>query len=135
MRGLVLHVGRAMTRRTRFAVALLSLRLAPFVAHAAPAADGTCADANGGAGAGSIGGTIAAIGVAIADAMARLPAPAPVMADDYASHWAPVWYQDTDSSRPWADYITGVDFDGDWQGDNNWDNLAKGRGDRSAKIY
>ena len=129
-----------MTRATRFPVVLLAL-LAPAVGHAAPAADGSCADAASG-GTGSGGGALAslgAIGAALAEAIAALPppasAPAPVAADDYASHWAPVWYQDTDSSRPWADYITGVDFDGDWQGDNNWDNLAKGRGDRSAKIY
>ncbi len=144
MRGPVLHIGRAMTRRTRFAVAfftLLAPLLAPVAVHAGPAADGSCADAATG-GTGSTGNgalaSLAAIGAAIAEAIAALPpaaARAPVTADDYASHWAPVWYQDTDSSRPWADYITGVDFDGDWQGDNNWDNLEKGKGNRSAKIY
>lgn len=46
-----------------------------------------------------------------------------------AQRWAPVHYQDVDvtgshglSGR--ADYITRVDFDGDWNGANNWDNTT-----------
>lgn len=46
-----------------------------------------------------------------------------------AKRWAPIHYQDVDvtgshglSGR--ADYLTRVDFDGDWSGTNNWDNTA-----------
>jgi hypothetical protein len=42
---------------------------------------------------------------------------------DLASYWAPVWMQDTDSSYERADYITRFDYDADWRGDNNWNNL------------
>ncbi|MBI4268188.1 MAG: PGF-pre-PGF domain-containing protein, partial [Chloroflexi bacterium] len=43
--------------------------------------------------------------------------------DQLAEYWAPVWYQDTDSSKPRADYITNVNFDSDWISDNNKDNI------------
>ncbi|MFZ3048007.1 MAG: hypothetical protein WA151_18995 [Desulfatirhabdiaceae bacterium] len=33
---------------------------------------------------------------------------------DLAYRWAPVHYQDTDSSDYDADYLSAVDFDGDW---------------------
>jgi hypothetical protein len=39
-----------------------------------------------------------------------------------ASYWAPIVYQDTDSTDYSADYITNFDFDGDWNGCNNWEN-------------
>ena len=42
---------------------------------------------------------------------------------DLAAHWAPVIYQDTDSTYYKGDYITRFDFDGDWVGNNNWENL------------
>lgn len=46
-----------------------------------------------------------------------------------ASHWAPVHHQDTDSSDYDADYLSTVDFDGDWNALNNWesqdDSLAR----------
>jgi hypothetical protein len=41
-----------------------------------------------------------------------------------AAHWAPVWMQDTDSSNYRADYIARFTFDGDWRGNNNWNNLG-----------
>ena len=40
-----------------------------------------------------------------------------------ASRWAPVIYQDTDSTYYKGDYITRFNFDGDWIGNNNWENL------------
>jgi hypothetical protein len=46
---------------------------------------------------------------------------------------APVHHQDTDSSNALADYLTSVDYDGDWVTTNNWDNLY--RGDHSAVVY
>ena len=42
---------------------------------------------------------------------------------DLAAYWAPVIYQDTDDSYYKGDYITRFDFDGDWVGNNNWENL------------
>ncbi|MFP2908859.1 hypothetical protein ACLESD_28175 [Pyxidicoccus sp. 3LFB2] len=46
-----------------------------------------------------------------------------------AKRWAPIHYQDVDvtgshglSGR--GDYLTRVDFDGDWSGTNNWENTA-----------
>lgn len=46
-----------------------------------------------------------------------------------AERWAPVHYQDVDISGGdglggRSDYITAVDFDGDWDAQNNWENLA-----------
>jgi pimeloyl-ACP methyl ester carboxylesterase len=44
-----------------------------------------------------------------------------------AEHWAPVIYQDVDSTYVDADRITNFDYDSDvtpdWRGDNNWENL------------
>jgi len=46
-----------------------------------------------------------------------------------AKRWAPIHYQDVDvtgshSLGGKSDYITRVDFDGDWSGTNNWDNTG-----------
>ncbi|WP_117215793.1 hypothetical protein [Allorhizocola rhizosphaerae] len=38
-----------------------------------------------------------------------------------ALRWAPVHYQDSDSSDYDADYLSRVDFDGDWIAQNNWE--------------
>ena len=43
------------------------------------------------------------------------------------SHWAPIHYQDTDVTGKYSldgesDYITAINFDGDWRATNNWDN-------------
>ncbi|WP_285750423.1 hypothetical protein [Lentzea sp. NBRC 105346] len=40
---------------------------------------------------------------------------------ELAAHWAPVHMQDTDSSDYDADYLSTVDFDGDWNALNNWE--------------
>ncbi|SMC25333.1 hypothetical protein SAMN02745857_02133 [Andreprevotia lacus DSM 23236] len=45
--------------------------------------------------------------------------------DELAYRWAPVHYQDTDSSDFASDYLTAVDYDGDWSGINNWDNRTR----------
>ncbi|QGP92329.1 hypothetical protein MGLY_17030 [Neomoorella glycerini] len=43
---------------------------------------------------------------------------------ELAAYWAPEIYQDTNATYGYkADYITNFDFDGDWRGNNNWDNL------------
>lgn len=39
--------------------------------------------------------------------------------------WTPVIYQDVAKPTPRADYITNVDFDGDFVSNNNWDNFDK----------
>lgn len=38
-----------------------------------------------------------------------------------AARWAPVHFQDTDSTDYDADYLTSVNFDGDWNAKNNWE--------------
>ncbi|CAL9555264.1 hypothetical protein SUDANB95_04482 [Actinosynnema sp. ALI-1.44] len=51
-----------------------------------------------------------------------LTAPASAATDaELAFHWAPVHYQDTDSSDHDADYVSTVDFDGEWNTVNNWE--------------
>ncbi len=49
--------------------------------------------------------------------------------NDLAYYWAPVWYQDTypDIDGEFGliyDYITNFDYDGDWAGNNNSDNIG-----------
>ncbi|MBH8556025.1 hypothetical protein I8751_27520 [Nostocaceae cyanobacterium CENA357] len=44
---------------------------------------------------------------------------------DLAVYHAPIHYQDTDSTKYIGDYITRFDYDGNWQGTNNWDNLQQ----------
>lgn len=44
--------------------------------------------------------------------------------EDLARHWAPRFYQDTDSTDYRAEYITKLNFDGDYVGKNNWENLG-----------
>lgn len=41
---------------------------------------------------------------------------------ELAKVYSPVIYQDT-GRQPSSDYITAFDFDGDWNGENNWENL------------
>ncbi|UUZ49895.1 hypothetical protein LP420_07065 [Massilia sp. B-10] len=41
---------------------------------------------------------------------------------DLAFRYAPVHYQDTDSSDYPSEYITAFDYDGDRDASNNWDN-------------
>ncbi len=54
----------------------------------------------------------------------------PVVYEDLARHYAPVIYQGAASDQ---DYITRLDFDGDWIGNNNWENQPTG--DLSAYVY
>ena len=49
---------------------------------------------------------------------------------DLARHYAPVIYQGAASDQ---DYITAADMDGDWIGNNNWENQPSG--DLSAHVY
>ena len=42
---------------------------------------------------------------------------------DFAYYWAPIIYQDTDDTNTKADYFTKFNYDGNWIGNDNWDNL------------
>jgi len=42
---------------------------------------------------------------------------------ELAEYWAPKIVQDTDDSNYKADYLTRFDYDGDYIGNNNWENL------------
>jgi hypothetical protein len=69
-------------------------------------------------------------------APATVPAPAPATDqpaasyEELARHYAPVIYQGAASDQ---DYITTADMDGDWIGNNNWENQPSG--DLSAHVY
>ncbi len=51
-----------------------------------------------------------------------------------AQQFAPIIYQCL-GDEPRADYITNFDFDGDWNGDNNWDNLDNRKHRLRAYVY
>jgi len=53
---------------------------------------------------------------------------------DIASRFAPIFYQAL-GEDPRGDYITNFDFDGDWRGDNNWNNLDDKRFPLKAYVY
>ncbi len=53
---------------------------------------------------------------------------------DIAARFAPVFHQAL-GSNPRYDYITRFDFDGDWRGDNNWDNAGDERHALPAAVY
>lgn len=53
---------------------------------------------------------------------------------EVAALFAPIFYQ-TLGNEPRFDYITNFDFDGDWRGDNNWDNAAKQEFPLKAWVY
>jgi hypothetical protein len=59
----------------------------------------------------------------------------PVDADrDVAARFAPIFYQAL-GDKPRSDYITNFDFDGDWRGDNNWENGGNENLPLKAYIY
>jgi len=49
--------------------------------------------------------------------------PTPTEIPKIAEYYAPIIYQDVADDNPRADYITKFNYDGDWIGNNNWDNL------------
>lgn len=51
-----------------------------------------------------------------------------------AAIFAPIFYQAL-GEEPRYDYITNFDFDGDWTGDNNWDNAANHKHPLAAWTY
>lgn len=70
-------------------------------------------------------------GLAVTGSALVAPAsPAAAVTDlELATRWAPIHYQDTDSSDYDADYVSAVDYDGEWDTLNNWehqdDSLAR----------
>ena len=56
-------------------------------------------------------------------------------ADALVWRWAPVYVHDTSADDPSADRPTRIDFDGDWDATNNWDNLARYRDALPAAAY
>jgi hypothetical protein len=80
----------------------------------------------------------ACIAAAVTLAVALAPSPpALAAASDFelAYHWAPVHYQDTDSTDADADFLTAVDYDGDWQADNNWEGQDDDPGRLTGAVY
>jgi len=51
-----------------------------------------------------------------------------------AARFAPVFYQAL-GDKPRNDYITNFDFDGDWRGDNNWNNAGNKEFPLKAFVY
>ena len=74
----------------------------------------------------------AGIGLSIAGIGANA-ATAAVTTSDLAFRYAPVHYQDTDSSDYPSEYITAYDYDNDRITTNNWDN--RGNGQWPATVY
>jgi len=68
------------------------------------------------------GALIAVLGSFAGGATAALA----VTHEEIAARWAPIHYQDTDSTDYYGDLITRVDYDFDVVGTNNWDNLHAG---------
>ncbi|MFC4100795.1 hypothetical protein [Paenibacillus xanthanilyticus] len=52
-----------------------------------------------------------------------------------ALRWAPVHYQDTDSTDYDADYLTAVDYDGDWDTLNNWEHQDDSLSQLKGTVY
>jgi hypothetical protein len=63
-----------------------------------------------------------------------LPAQRGELDKQIAAQFAPIVYQGLGSYLR-ADYITNFDFDGDWKGDNNWDNLDNRSYPLRAYVY
>lgn len=66
-----------------------------------------------------------------------LPTPAVAAPSDLAlaTRWAPIHYQDTDSSDYDADYLSRVDYDGDWNAVNNWENQSADVNRLKGAVY
>ncbi len=53
---------------------------------------------------------------------------------EIAARFAPILYQAL-GDKPRSDYITNFDFDGDWRGDNNWENVDDKKFPLRAYVY
>ncbi|UII26920.1 beta/gamma crystallin family protein [Fulvivirga maritima] len=61
-------------------------------------------------------------------------------ADALVKRWAPIHYMDVDVTGTYAengksDYITAINYDGDWNAENNWENLSTYGNDLYAHVY
>lgn len=75
---------------------------------------------------------LAVAGLLLAPAPAAHAAPTDA---ELAYRWAPVHYQDTSASHPTADYLSTVDYDGDWNTRNNWENLDADTQRLTGTVY
>ena len=53
---------------------------------------------------------------------------------EIAATYAPIFYQGL-GDKPRSDYITNLNFDGDWRGDNNWDHADDKQFPLQAYVY
>ncbi|GGQ59520.1 hypothetical protein [Couchioplanes azureus] len=84
----------------------------------------------------------AALSAVLAGAALAVPAPAHAAVDraQLALRWAPIHHQDVDTTGNHAlggrsDYLTRVDYDGDLNGRNNWDNAGRSGSSFAAHVY
>ena len=68
----------------------------------------------------SVVGSAVAMGAAFAVVAPSVAVAVPSDAE-LALRWAPIHYQDTDSSDYDADYLSRIDYDGEWDTLNNWE--------------
>ncbi len=67
--------------------------------------------------------------------LTAVPATAQTSDFELALRWAPIHYQDTDSSDYDADYLSAVDFDGEWNTLNNWEHQDDSIRRLTGKVY
>ncbi|MEV6489088.1 hypothetical protein AB0M20_10720 [Actinoplanes sp. NPDC051633] len=80
------------------------------------------------------------VAAALAGTLIAAPARAEASRDRLALRWAPIHYQDVDSTGGHAaggrsDWIAGYDYDGNLDGRDNWDRLGTAGADLTAKAF
>jgi len=79
---------------------------------------------------------LAGLAVASSVLVATAPVAAAAPSDlELATRWAPIHYQDTDSSDYDADYLSTVDYDGEWDTLNNWEHQDDVLSRLTGKVY
>lgn len=89
------------------------------------------------------GRRLARLGVAVVTGLTMatataLAVPGPAMAAtdaELAARWAPVHYQDTDDTDYDADYLSPIDFDGEWDTLNNWEHQDDSVARLTGAVY
>ncbi|MEV8395749.1 MULTISPECIES: hypothetical protein [unclassified Streptomyces] len=79
--------------------------------------------------------TLLAAFVGSASLLLAPPAQAAPSDADLAYRWAPVHYQDSSANYYTADYLAPVNYDGDWNTLNNWDNLDANTARLTGTVY
>jgi hypothetical protein len=78
---------------------------------------------------------VTGLAVALTTALA-VPGPAMAATDaEIAARWAPVHYQDTDDTDYDADYLSPVNFDGEWDTLNNWEHQDDSVARLTGAVY